>query len=100
VTVESQLSVIRPDDLVEIRVNDLEGPGVETVKVARVRRGQVAVPHVGPVKAEGLTPEQLESTVVRAYRDASLLDSASVRVRKLSRSRQFDEASGGEPARR
>jgi hypothetical protein len=80
---ESNASLIRPDDLVEIRVNDLEGPGVETVKLSRVRKGEVALPHVGPVKAEGLTPDQLELKVVEAYRNADLIEQATVQVRKV-----------------
>ena len=96
---ELNASLIRPDDLVEIRVNDLEGPGVETVKLARVRKGEVALPHVGPVKAEGLTPDQLELEVVEAYRKADLFDRATVQVRKVGTVRDGREVRHDAPAK-
>jgi polysaccharide biosynthesis/export protein len=73
--------VIGKNDLVNVSVTDLVGPGVETTKVTRVSEsGNVSLPLIGQVKAEGLTEAQLEQAIVDAYRNASLIQNAQVSV--------------------
>src|SRR5688572_16554640 len=73
--------VIGRNDLLSISISDLVGPGVETVKQARVSEsGNVSLPLVGQVRAEGLTEAQLETEIQRAYRDANLMPNAQVSV--------------------
>ena len=77
-------AVINKNDVLEITVSDIQGPGVETVKRTRVREGDVSMPYIGRVKAEGLTPEQLQTAIVRKYADARLAANANVNVKRLA----------------
>jgi polysaccharide export outer membrane protein len=73
--------VIGKNDLLSISITDLVAPGVETVKQARVSEsGNISLPLIQPVKAEGLTEAQLEVAIGRAYRDAALMPNAQVSV--------------------
>ena len=73
--------VIGRNDLLGISISDLVGPGVETVKQARVSEsGNVSLPLVGQVRAEGLTEAQLETEIQRAYREQNLMPNAQVSV--------------------
>ena len=73
--------VIGRNDLLSISISDLVGPGVETVKQARVSEsGNISLPLVGQVRAEGLTEAQLEAEIQRAYREANLMPNAQVSV--------------------
>ena len=71
--------VIGKNDLVNVSVTDLVGPGVETTKVTRVSEsGNISLPLIGQVKAEGLTEAQLEQSIVDSYRNANLIQNAQV----------------------
>ncbi len=71
--------VIGKNDLITISITDLVGPGVETVKSSRVSEsGNISLPLVGQVKASGLTEAQLEEAIVAAYRDANIIQNATV----------------------
>ena len=73
--------VVGKNDLLSISISDLVGPGVETVKQARVSEsGNISLPLVGQIRAEGLTEAQLEAEIQRAYRDANLMPNAQVSV--------------------
>ncbi len=73
--------VIGKNDLVSISVTDLVGPGVETTKTTRVSEsGNISLPLIGQVHAEGLTEAQLEQSIVDAYRNANLIQNAQVSV--------------------
>lgn len=81
----TDLEVIRRDyvigrnDLVNISVTDLVGPGVETTKTTRVSEsGNVSLPLIGQIKAIGLTEAQLEQAIVNGYRNANLIQNAQV----------------------
>src|SRR5207244_3979087 len=74
---------IRQGDVLKLYIADLQGPGVDTIKLARVRGGEVSLPYVGKVKAEGLTENQLERKIVKTYADAKLLGSANVTVKRV-----------------
>src|SRR5439155_10354910 len=73
--------VIGRNDLLTISITDLVGPGVETVKSVRVSEsGNISLPLIQQVRAEGLTEAQLEAAIQRAYRDANLMPNAQVSV--------------------
>src|SRR6188474_1237032 len=73
--------VIGKNDLLTISITDLMGPGVETLKSVRVSEsGNVSLPLVGQVRAQGLTEQQLEGEIQRAYREANLIPNAQVSV--------------------
>ena len=73
--------VIGKNDLLSVSITDLMGPGVETVKSVRVSEsGNVSLPLVGQVHAEGLTEAQMETEIQRAYREANLIPNAQVSV--------------------
>lgn len=69
------------NDLLNISISDLMGPGQETVKIARVSEsGNISLPYLGSVHAAGLTEIELEQGIVQAYRDANLIQNAQVSV--------------------
>ncbi|HSV14360.1 MAG TPA: polysaccharide biosynthesis/export family protein [Tepidisphaeraceae bacterium] len=73
--------VIGKNDVVNVSVTDLVGPGVETQKITRVSEsGRISLPLIGQVQAEGLTEAQLEQAIVDAYRNANLIQNAQVSV--------------------
>jgi polysaccharide biosynthesis/export protein len=78
-------------DLVSVSVTDLVGPGVETTKTARVSdSGNINLPLVGQVHAEGLTETQLEKAISDAYKGAQLIQNAQVSVQVAeARNRTF-----------
>ena len=73
--------VVGRNDLLTISITDVVGPGVETVKSVRVSEsGNVSLPLIGQIRAEGLTEAQLETEIQRAYRDANLMPNTQVSV--------------------
>jgi polysaccharide export outer membrane protein len=73
--------VIGKNDLLSISITDLVGPGIESVRQARVTEsGKISMPLVPQITAEGLTEAQLEQAIVAAYRDANLISNAQVSV--------------------
>ena len=69
------------NDVLTISISDLQGPGIETVKQARVSEsGNISLPYIGQVRAEGLTEIDLEREIVAAYRRANLIEQATVSV--------------------
>jgi protein involved in polysaccharide export with SLBB domain len=73
---------IYPNDLVNISIFDLLGPGTgEQVKTVRVTEtGSINLLFIPPVKAAGLTERELEGAVSKAYEDARLIHDARVSV--------------------
>jgi protein involved in polysaccharide export with SLBB domain len=73
--------VIGKNDLLNISITDLVGPGIESVRQVRVTEsGKISMPLVPQITAAGLTEAQLEQAVVAAYRDANLISNAQVSV--------------------
>jgi protein involved in polysaccharide export with SLBB domain len=73
--------VIGKNDLLNISITDLIGPNIETVKTARVSEsGNISLPLIGQVHSEGLTEAQLETEIIRKYREAGLMPNAQVSV--------------------
>ncbi len=80
VSSSSDYTIGRNDGL-NVSISDLQGPGQETVKVARVSEsGNISLPYLGSVHAQGLTEIELEQQIVQAYRDANLIQNAQVSV--------------------
>ena len=72
---------ISRNDVLTISIGDLQQPGVDTVKQTRVSEtGNISLPYIGQIRAEGLTEIDLEQQIVEAYRRAKLVDNANVSV--------------------
>jgi polysaccharide export outer membrane protein len=73
--------IIGPNDSLLVSITDLVGTNVETVKQTRVSEsGNISLPLLGQVKAEGLTESQLEQEIVDAYRRNNIIQNAQVAV--------------------
>jgi protein involved in polysaccharide export with SLBB domain len=73
--------VINKNDLLSIEISDLSGPGTQTNKVTRVSEsGNISLPFVGQLKAEGLTEAELEQAIVAKYKEARILERTNVTV--------------------
>jgi polysaccharide export outer membrane protein len=69
------------NDVLTISISDLQGPGIETVKQTKVSEsGNISLPYIGQIRAEGLTEIDLEREIVAAYRRANLIEQATVSV--------------------
>ncbi len=93
---------IGKNDLVSVSIFDLLGEGTgETVKTARVSEtGMLSLPFISPVKAEGLTEQDLEQAIIKAYQDAKLIRQARVAVTVAeARNRTFSiQGNAGQPS--
>jgi protein involved in polysaccharide export with SLBB domain len=71
-----------PNDLVSVTIFDLLGEGtgdqVKTVHVTET--GNISLPFIPPVKADGLTERQLEDRIQKAYERANVIRQARVTV--------------------
>ncbi len=68
-------------DLVTVAVNDLVGLGVETTKETRVSEsGNISMPLLGQIKAEGYTEDELQKAIADAYRNQQIITNAQVSV--------------------
>lgn len=83
--------VIGRNDLLQISITEVAGPGVETVKTSRVSEsGNVSLPLIGTVKAAGLTEAELEKAIADAYRTKNIIQNAQVSVTVIeARQRTF-----------
>lgn len=72
-------------------MGDLTGPGQQTAKNTRVSEsGNINLPFIGPVHAEGLTEAQLQEAITRTYRDQNIIQKAQVSVTVIeARGRAF-----------
>ncbi len=83
--------VIGRNDLLQISITEIAGPGVETVKTSRVSEsGNVSLPLIGSVKATGLTEADLEKAIADKYREKNIIQNAQVSVTVIeARGRTF-----------
>ena len=73
--------MVSRNDVLTISISDLQGPGIETVKQTKVSEsGNISLPYIGQIRAEGLTEIDLEREIVAAYRRANLIEQATVSV--------------------
>jgi polysaccharide biosynthesis/export protein len=83
---------IGTNDLVNVSIFDLLGEGTgETVKTIRVSEtGNISLDFIAPVHAAGLTEQELQDGIVKAYQDAKLIRNARVSVTVVeARARTF-----------
>jgi protein involved in polysaccharide export with SLBB domain len=74
--------VIQAGDKLTVTIDDLQGPGVQTsIKAVVDKKGDITLPLVNNVAAKGLTCAKLEQAIVKAYRDAKLIQQANVSVK-------------------
>ncbi len=80
-------NTIAEGDHLAITVTDLQGPGVETLTAVAVdQNGNVKLPYLKKeLAAKGLTHMQLELSLVKALREANLIQQAQVSVRPGSK---------------
>jgi beta-lactamase regulating signal transducer with metallopeptidase domain/protein involved in polysaccharide export with SLBB domain len=73
---------ISPNDMLSIQIAGLNSPNSETLKQARVsEKGDISMPYLeNPIRAVGLTEIGLEKAIVKAYREAGLMQQAQVSV--------------------
>jgi protein involved in polysaccharide export with SLBB domain len=72
--------VVGPQDLLQITIYDLEGPGLQTIKNTRVSgTGNITLPWMNNVvRAEGLSELELQQAISQAYQQAGVLENANV----------------------
>jgi protein involved in polysaccharide export with SLBB domain len=83
--------VIGHNDLLQISITEVAGPGVETVKTSRVSEsGNISLPLIRVVKAAGLTEAELEKAIADKYRSENIIQNAQVSVTVIeARGRTF-----------
>jgi protein involved in polysaccharide export with SLBB domain len=93
---------VGPNDLINVTIFDLLGEGTgETVKTIRVSEtGSISLDFISPVKASGLTEQELQDAIVKAYEDAKLIRQARVSVTVVeARARTFSiQGNVGQPS--
>ncbi|MGC3957500.1 MAG: polysaccharide biosynthesis/export family protein [Verrucomicrobiota bacterium] len=76
--------VIGRNDLIQISITEVAGPGMETTKAARVSEsGMISLPLIGTIKASGMTEAELEKAISQTYADRGLIRNAQVSVTVL-----------------
>ena len=83
--------VIKVDDRLEVTILDLQGPGVKTtVKPVVDKKGEIKLPYLNRVAAKGLTCKDLETAIVKAYRDGNLIANATVSVEFAKEKKEYE----------
>lgn len=78
-------SVIVPNDIIQVTITGLFGPGIESVRPAQKvsSSGKISLPYINQVKVAGLTEAQAEEAIRAAYRDSGMMADAPVTVTTL-----------------
>lgn len=80
--------VIGPGDIITVTVFELRVPGVDDIQTLRVNEtGQIRPAIIGPIKASGKSPSQLETAIANKLDEDGILRNATVSV-ILQQSRQ------------
>lgn len=59
---------ISPNDLLVISIDDLQGPGIQTVLQKRVSEtGNISLPYIGQFRAAGMSEAEIDEAITRAY---------------------------------
>jgi len=73
--------VIGKEYQLRVRLADVAGPGVQQVRVVRVAAdGNVALPRIAPLKAEGVAVATLEAQATAAYKAVSPTAAAFISI--------------------
>jgi protein involved in polysaccharide export with SLBB domain len=76
--------LLQPGDRIELRLTDLSGSGTPTTQPLTVNpQGMVTLPLIGTIRAQYLTPEQLELAIAQTYKDRNLLANGRIRIVRL-----------------
>jgi protein involved in polysaccharide export with SLBB domain len=76
---------IKKGDYVQLRIWDLVGPGVVSQYVIKVSDdGTIDLPRAGKCKLEGLSEIDTEKAMIRAYRNANLIQNAMVECLRIT----------------
>ncbi len=71
--------VIGRNDLIQVSITELVGPGIETLKQVRVSEsGNISLPYINAIKAIGLTEAQLEQAIANEYKSRNIIANAQV----------------------
>ena len=74
---------LAPGDVVRLAVWDLASGG-QTVRDLHVgETGNVGLPILGQTKVGGLSEEQAEQVIIKAYRDAAIIENPSVELERI-----------------
>ena len=72
---------LRAGEEIELTRADPSDPDSERVRTMKIDPdGGIRLPVIGPIMAQGLTPEQLEQAIAQVYRDKDLVQNAKVKV--------------------
>jgi anti-sigma factor RsiW len=64
-----------------VTIPQLIGPGIEKTNVVKVGEdGTISLPMIDPVSAAGVAPAELQTRIADKYREANLIDSATVTI--------------------
>jgi protein involved in polysaccharide export with SLBB domain len=76
-------------DLIEITLGDIYGPNTDISDHARVEEdGKIALPFAGMITVAGMEERDIVKAIVKAYRDANLIQHADVDVLKIETAEQ------------
>jgi protein involved in polysaccharide export with SLBB domain len=82
---DAAAGALRPGDRIELRIDDAKGSRATSAQVTEVDPvGFVTVPVLGSLRAEHLTPEQLERAIAQQYKERNLVPPGPVRVARVS----------------
>jgi polysaccharide biosynthesis/export protein len=83
---------VSKNDLLTIEIPELQAPGATTIKQTRVTEsGNITLPFIGQIHAEGLTEAELENAINEEYRRQNILNKPQVTVTTTeARGRAFD----------
>jgi protein involved in polysaccharide export with SLBB domain len=80
-----KLGPIAPGEVLCVRITELVGPGVETVRTVKVdEQGQITMPLVGGITVGDLTEADAAKAIAKVYRDRNLTANAVVSVLKVN----------------
>lgn len=84
-------AIIGANDVIQVTINDLVGPGLQSVETKRVsQNGKISLPMLGQIDVAGLTEAELEQKVNDLYASKNLIVDARTSVAVLQAlSRRF-----------
>ncbi len=80
--VAAQDVVLRAGDIVEVRIGGVPGEEIGQVAGSYTVDGQgdINMPHIGKIRAQGLTQDQLQSAIENSYRSQQIYTNPSITI--------------------